>query len=367
MGERGSAFDFDDCLRTRNFSALNGLRAVAVFLVFCFHFGSAGWARQSGWLGVYAFFVLSGFLITMLLLRERDSTGAVSLRAFYIRRSTRILPLYLLVYFVVLAQSFLAQGDLWAQMKAATPYYLSFLNEYADIAPLHMTWTLGVEWKYYLVWPLLFVLFGTTAGARLATALGCVAVLVAIWLSHIPPTWFSPWHYLGMLIGSLVAIAMHTRSTFGWARVLMHDGVAVAIAVALFVVHRKSVVIANYLGEPQMIALYSVLVGLLLPSLVARTGVGRVLCWKWMAFIGQRSYAMYLIQYLAAQAVIAMLPGTVVGPVLLGGAFVLALAASDLLYRGFEKPLMQWGHRWAKAVKQQTMAEPAASDWRPLS
>ena len=367
MRAGGSQSDHDKFLETRSFAALDGLRALSVFLVYTFHFGGPAWARLSGWLGVYAFFVLSGFLITTLLLREHDATGGVSLKAFYIRRSTRILPLYLLVYLVVLAQSWFAQGEPWAQMKAATPYYLTFLNEFADLAPLHMTWTLGVEWKYYLVWPLLFALLGTTVASRFATALGCVMVLVAIWLSHIPPAWFSPWHYLGMLVGSLVAIAMHTRSTFRWARALMRDGVALTIALALFVMHRKSVVIANHLGEPQMIALYTVLVGLLLPSLVARTGIGRVLCWRFLVFIGQRSYAMYLVQYLAAQAVIAVLAGTVAGPLLLGGAFVLALAVSDVLYRGFEKPLTQWGHRWAKAARRQPRLEAGSSRWRPLS
>ncbi|MEO5738728.1 MAG: acyltransferase [Variovorax sp.] len=367
MRASGSQGDHDKFLETRSFAALDGLRAVSVFLVYTFHFGGPAWARLSGWLGVYAFFVLSGFLITTLLVRERDATGRVSLKAFYIRRSTRILPLYLLVYLVVLAQSWFAQGEPWAQMKAATPYYLTFLNEFADLAPLHMTWTLGVEWKYYLVWPLLFALFGATVASRFTTAIGCAIVLAAIWLSHIPPAWFSPWHYLGMMVGSLVAIAMHTRGTFRWARALMRDGVALAIALALFVIHRKSVVIANRLGEPQMIALYTVLVGLWLPSLMARTGIGRVLGRQFLVFIGQRSYAMYLVQYLAAQAVIAMLPGTVAGPLLLGGAFVLALVVSDLLYRAFEKPLTQWGRRWAKAAKREPRPEAGGSHWQPLS
>ena len=78
-------------LNLPNIPALDGMRAVAVFLVIIYHFG---FDRVPGGLGVLIFFVLSGFLITWLLLKENDSTGQVSIRGFYIRRALRIFPAF---------------------------------------------------------------------------------------------------------------------------------------------------------------------------------------------------------------------------------------------------------------------------------
>jgi len=354
MGERGTAISFEDFQGTRNFAALDGLRAVSVFLVFSDHFGGIGWTRFSGWLGVHAFFVLSGFLITTLLLRERDATGRVSLQAFYIRRATRLLPLYLLVLLAVLGLSSVARDGTWEQMKAAAPYYLTLLNELADMAPLHMTWTLGVEWKYYLVWPTLLVVFGTTLRSSLATAGFCLAALAMIGIGGFHWDLLRPQNYVGMLLGSGLAILMHVRRTFGLVRGLMTHGAAIAIVLALVVWHRRFPVIAGRIGDAPAIAVYSLLIAMLLPALIAtRTWAARALGSKGLVFIGHRSYAMYLVQYVAAHAVIAVLPGpTIVGVLLLFLSFATALALSDLLYRWFEKPITDWGHRWAKAVKQ---------------
>ena len=363
MGERGTAISFEDFQGTRNFAALDGLRAVCVFLVFSDHFGGVGWTRFSGWLGVHAFFVLSGFLITTLLLREREATGTVSLKAFYIRRGTRLLPLYLLVFLAVLGLSYVARNGTWEQMKAATPYYLSLLNEMATMAPLQMTWTLGVEWKYYLVWPALLLVFGTTLRSGLATVGFCLAALLMIGIGDFQWDLLRPQNYVGMLFGSALAILMHSRRTFGLVRGLMTHGAAIAILLVLVAWHRRFPVVAGRIGDASAIAVYSLLVAMLLPALIAtRTWVARALASKGLVFIGHRSYAMYLVQFVAAHAVIAVLPGTtIVGALLLFLSFTVALVLSDLLYRWFEKPITDWGHRWAKAVKQATLLPiPAA-------
>ena len=357
MGERGTAISFEDFQGTRNFAALDGLRAVSVFLVFSDHFGGVGWTRFSGWLGVHAFFVLSGFLITTLLLRERDGTGSVSLKAFYIRRATRLLPLYLLVFLAVLGLSCVARNGTWEQMKAATPYYLSLLNEMAPMAPLQMTWTLGVEWKYYLVWPALLVVLGTTPRSSLATVGFCITALAMVGIADVHWDLLRPQNYIGMLLGTTLAILMHSRRTFGLVRGLMTPGAAIAILLVLLMWHRRFPVIAGHIGDASAIAVYSLLIAMLLPALIAtRTFAARALASKWLVFIGHRSYAMYLVQYTAAHAVIAMRPGTVVGATLLFLSFIVALLFSDQLYRWFEKPITDWGHRWAKAVKQPTLS-----------
>src|SRR3954463_4667976 len=76
-------------LATRRFDALDGVRAIAAVLVVVFHYGGPSWVRANGWIGVHLFFVLSGFLITTLALREEARNGRVSLAEFYIRRAFR--------------------------------------------------------------------------------------------------------------------------------------------------------------------------------------------------------------------------------------------------------------------------------------
>lgn len=369
MGERGTRISFDEFQGARNFAALDGLRAVSVFLVFTAHMGGIGWNKFSGWLGVHAFFVLSGFLITTLLLRERDATGRVSLKAFYIRRTTRLVPLYLLILLVVLVQSYFAQDASWAQMMVATPYYLSLRNELAPYAPLIATWTLSVEWKYYLVWPTLITVFGLTTRSRLATVGLCMTALVALSLSRMEPAWLSPQNYIGMMVGSALAILMHTRRTFGWVQGLMTHRAPLVILPLLFIVQRRFPLVESYIGHMGAIALYGLLIGLLLPSLIAvRTFMGRALSAKWLVFIGNRSYAMYLVQYIAAHAVIDVLRGLGVtlvdGQMLLLLSFIVSLAVSDLLYRWFEKPITDWGHRRAKATKEAALLAAALPNGR---
>src|ERR1700761_6862061 len=83
--------------KERYFAALDGARALSILLVITWHVDERRWAYLSGYTGVVIFFVLSGFLIHTLLLREEDRSGTVSLKGFYLRRCFRILPLYFVV------------------------------------------------------------------------------------------------------------------------------------------------------------------------------------------------------------------------------------------------------------------------------
>jgi peptidoglycan/LPS O-acetylase OafA/YrhL len=131
------------------------MRAIGVILVIFEHCGGKHFKWLSGWLGVHIFFVMSGFLITTLLLREQGKNGRVSLRDFYLRRIFRIFPVYYLILTVTIAQTHALGGESWIQLKHALPYYVTFLNEQHFVAPWKITWTMGIEWKFYLVWPAL--------------------------------------------------------------------------------------------------------------------------------------------------------------------------------------------------------------------
>jgi peptidoglycan/LPS O-acetylase OafA/YrhL len=146
---------------------LDGLRAVAVYLVVLFHAGSDRFS--GGFVGVDVFFVLSGFLVTQLLLRDVEATGSVSFRRFYARRFRRLLPAAF-VALVVTALVFAALAspvevaDALGGFKAsflysANWYFIDQSADYfgADLAtnPVLHFWSLAVEEQFYLVWPLL--------------------------------------------------------------------------------------------------------------------------------------------------------------------------------------------------------------------
>ena len=172
---------------------IQGLRAVAVTAVIAFHL--FGWP-SGGYLGVDAFFVVSGFVITGVLVRERDRTGRISLRDFWIRRARRILPLALLVIAAVVAIAPWAWAGakvasihtdaLWAMLFAANWHYAARADTYFDTgsapSPLLHYWSLGVEEQFYLVWPLLVVLVVAVAGGvrRHRVAIGSLAATVGV-------------------------------------------------------------------------------------------------------------------------------------------------------------------------------------------
>jgi len=148
---------FEEYRKLKYFDSLDGVRAVGVILVIFSHYGGEGFKWLSGWLGVDMFFVLSGFLITTLLLREQEKNDRVSLRNFYLRRIFRIVPVYYLILAITSFQAYALGNEAWREMKEALPYYATFLNEQQLQLqwPWRLTWTIGIEWKFYLVWPVI--------------------------------------------------------------------------------------------------------------------------------------------------------------------------------------------------------------------
>jgi peptidoglycan/LPS O-acetylase OafA/YrhL len=171
--------------------ALDGIRALAVAAVLAYHAGLP-WAR-GGFLGVDAFFVLSGYLITSLLLAEWRSQGSIGLVAFWSRRARRLLPaLFLMlvgvaVYAVVIAQPEeldRLRGDAlatlgyvanWHSMLSGQPYF----DQFSIPSPLRHTWSLAIEEQYYAVWPLLLVFLLHVRRVSMRTFLGVSLAMLA--------------------------------------------------------------------------------------------------------------------------------------------------------------------------------------------
>jgi peptidoglycan/LPS O-acetylase OafA/YrhL len=169
--------------------ALDGIRAVAVLAVMLFHFLGPG-VFTGGLIGVDVFFVLSGFLITNLLLDERNRTGAVSLRGFYHRRVLRLFPaMYALLAMVAVAAIFIGATypTVWAELGAAALYsYQMFLAFFGFPTPgsprvLFHLWSLSVEEWFYFFWPFL-LLVGIRTLRRQRVLIIAASLWAALWM-----------------------------------------------------------------------------------------------------------------------------------------------------------------------------------------
>ncbi|HST82478.1 MAG TPA: acyltransferase [Kineosporiaceae bacterium] len=199
--------------------ALDGLRGLAVLAVMMFHTSPAA---HGGFMGVDIFFVISGYLITTLLLLEWARTGGVDLRSFYIRRSLRLAPA--LLFMLLLATPLIIFGiseEMHMPMAAAVASVLFYVANWASVAvndglgPLTHTWSLAIEEQFYLIWPL--VLIAILARRRrppvISLAVLIVIVVVARWicwdLTHGAWLYYATTsHSDGLLIGALLAIVL---------------------------------------------------------------------------------------------------------------------------------------------------------------
>lgn len=191
---------------------LDGLRAVAVLLVIWSHFPFVAGSTLSetiakissvlrtGYIGVDLFFVLSGFLITRILLAERRAMGGISFRAFYFNRFLRIFPIYYLcvaIYAFVFARG---DGDLLSLLTYTFNFYKPF---HPEPAALEHTWSLSVEEQFYLIWPFLISAIPLRWG-RIVT--GAIIPLISLMAALIIAGWFE-----STLAGSIIYMSVVTR------------------------------------------------------------------------------------------------------------------------------------------------------------
>ena len=206
---------------------LDGLRAIAVLAVVAYH-ADLGWL-PGGFLGVDVFFVISGFLITTLLLAERERLGRIRLRAFWMRRARRLLPALFLVLAatltlaVVLAPDEVARlrGDTLAALGYVTNWYLivrqqSYFEAMGRPSPLLHLWSLAVEEQFYVVWPLVLaagLLLVRRRGmlvASLAGAIGSALLMAWLYRPGVDPSrvyYGTDTHATGLLLGAALALA----------------------------------------------------------------------------------------------------------------------------------------------------------------
>jgi peptidoglycan/LPS O-acetylase OafA/YrhL len=291
--------------------ALDLIRAVAVMLVVALHY--AGQARHlipGGDIGVNVFFVLSGFLITRLLLEERARTGRVDIAAFMWRRAARLLPaLALLVAWIVIAEFvFGVYGDRSGVTRGllATVFYArNWLTVAGAGEPaLGMAWSLSVEEQFYLVWPFVFAAVARRWGSRttglvaagvLAVALMQTAVRSIVFDHSVEMLKFSTDSngLIGLMAGCLLAFHLNVRPLdVGRQRTLLRVAGLASVAVLgvfVFVVDAANPLLPAG-GWAAVAGATAVLIACSLAGFSAQAGARRrVLRW-----IGLHSYGIYL-------------------------------------------------------------------------
>ena len=352
---------------------VQGMRAIAILLALVYHADVPGF--EGGYVGIEVFFVISGFVITGLLLREREGTGHTSLRSFYGRRARRIIPAATLVIIVTVIVSYHSLGPLvghqtavdgqWAAVFLANVHFEAIHTNYlvaqAAPSPLLNYWSLGVEEQFYIVYPTLFLLIGWWAGrsktsfrARLTVVLA-VVIVASYGYSIVETSVNSQGAYYSLLtrswelaLGGL--IALHGRRLQQipqvWAAVASWIGLA-AILVSAVTLSGSSAYPGALVAIPTLGAGLVVAAGAAQP----RWGVEWLLRQKVFQFLAAISFPLYLwhwpILQIAAQSrgVASLSVWDNLGLLLVSGVF------ATLTYYFFENPIRHSrflaGRRWA--------------------
>ncbi len=362
--------------------ALDGVRAFALLGMLVFHNGFAWLA--GGFLSVSTFFTLSGFLITSLLLAERESTGDIALKEFWGRRFKRLVPgalagiVFMLGFGVLVANSIQRSGlradALWSLFYGANWHFIAKGTSYADIfsggaeSPAQHFWTLAIEEQFYLVFPLLmFGVLRLVQGrrSRLAMILGGLwLVSFGLNLLYYALDWSTDRIYFGtdtraaeLLAGALLAVALAGRETIRDRRVqrlLVFLGPSAVSAILLLWAFTDLGTQWLYFGG---FSLYTVFSVLLITAAVQPVGVIRkVFALQPLPWIGKVSYGAYLYHwplfvYLRDQTDIPEWPRFAIGMVV---TFILA----ELSYRFIESPVRNGA--WSKGRRPAILLPSAA-------
>ncbi len=347
--------------RLRYLPGLDGLRALAVMAVLIYH-ADAAWL-PGGFLGVDVFFVISGYLITSLLLAERSATGRIKLRRFWARRARRLLPalfaLLAVVAVVVLVwvpdQEARLGGDVGAAFTYSTNWYLIFQQEsyFAALGRpslLRHLWSLAVEEQFYLAWPLAFAAGLAMYGKRWfpkVILVGALVSAVLMALLFMPGTDPSRVYFgtdtraAGLLVGSLLAFAwvpgrLSTRPRLAGRALLVLGAVVSLTALVLCTMFASEYGTFLYQGGFLLVALLS---ALLVASVSHPGGApGKVLGWAPLVWLGVRSYAIYLWHWPVFMLTRPHIDVPIDGPWLFAGRLAITLLLADISYRLIEQP-----------------------------
>jgi peptidoglycan/LPS O-acetylase OafA/YrhL len=333
----------------KNIPGLDGVRALSVTLVILYHFG---FSSIPGGHGVLVFFVLSGFLITWLMLDEQERTGTVSLRQFYWRRAVRILPALLAFLFVALLL-LVASGRpvLWNRFACALLYVANYYNvTHTDAAGngiLGHLWSLAIEEQFYLLWPVAFIALHRRSGRGgpvIATAILCVWIYRTIAAISGADTRYI-YHAFEtradhLLTGCLAAIVVR-RGLFPrfWRLAVgtpWRPFASLGLLAGSALYGHEHHIYRNIVGY----ALDPVLAAIAIVQLVVLSATPQ---WRWLQLpavrhAGRISYSLYLYQQIGVSPYI--LPGRPL-PIRFGVCILVTFALASASYYFIEKPFLR--------------------------
>jgi peptidoglycan/LPS O-acetylase OafA/YrhL len=286
---------------------IEGLRGAAILLVVFFHAGVPGLA--GGFVGVDLFFVLSGYFITGLLVREQERSGGVNLTEFYGRRALRLMPSLFVVLLATLAAVIwlyapidrpaiaanaravaLSAGN-YEFARGAVDYFSSAAN------PLLHTWSLAVEEQFYVVWPLLVLFVAAVAERRLLAAFivaGVASFGASVWLTSVA----QPWAFFGMptriwefALGGVLALVLRPATAGDERRGLLLQLAALAAIAFAVVTYDRATPYPGVAALLPALAAAALLVG---GAWAPASPPSRALSVMPLRWLGRLSYAWYL-------------------------------------------------------------------------
>lgn len=383
---------------------IDGLRAVAVIAVVLFHFGVPGFS--GGFVGVDVFFVISGYLITSIIWRQRE-TGRFSFADFWARRARRILPaLFVLLAAVLAVGWFLMAPKDYEELGRSVRYQVMFASNllfmrqdgYFDVAsdlkPLLHTWSLAVEEQFYIVFPLVLTLLSSRFKHwRLALfTLLLVSFGLSVWAvaQHPEKAFFLlPMRAWELLAGAMLAVApaRQKRLTASAAQCISLIGMAL-ILIAVFGYDKST----PFPGAAALLPVLGV-VALIWANEHHTTWVGRILSTRWMVGLGLISYSWYLwhwpvfvfASYASVDAFGPALTTALIALTLILGYVswrfvetpfrerrwlasrrqILTGAALGILVLGLAGQALRWTDGLPSRLSEQALQYAKASEWRP--
>jgi peptidoglycan/LPS O-acetylase OafA/YrhL len=350
---------------------LDGLRALAIGGVLLLH----AWMQtfKGGWIGVMIFFVLSGYLITTLLIAEFERQRSIAIGRFYIRRVLRLMPAYWLML-ATYAVAYIAtapsgeRGSRWHEFWVALTYQTNF--HVTDMPQIGFTWTLAIEEQFYLIWPLIVLACLSARRGRAALLAVTTALTVAFIVGRVVMAIHGAgWATLyntpqdALLIGCLAAQVSAYPAVRRVASNPLIPWIALGVCAVLLVTTDN---VYSWLYAGPLTGLCILFAASILALVQQRDSLAvRWLSKPFMTYIGKISYSLYLwnlFSFDAARHFGGGIVRVVLGVLL---AFALAVLTRELV----EKPVAKWRTRFesARANRSSVVApvEPSAQQTAP--
>jgi peptidoglycan/LPS O-acetylase OafA/YrhL len=338
-------------LESSEIPALNGIRFIAVFFVIFYHLDLPYFP---GGHGVMLFFVLSGFLITWLLLKENAKTSTISLGQFFKRRVLRIFPAFY-AYWLIAGIFLIATRKVvpWNHAISAFFYYSNYFyafNPESNNLFSH-TWSLSIEEQFYLCFPFLFFLFKDNLKALIKT-LGVIICSVWIWRFILVYGFDTPDSYIycafdtridHLLIGCFLAVALRERYLTRFLEFALKNSWMPVLTIILIVFSVSSGTVFDKYKDTIGFIAEPVLMSVLIVQLILFSSD---FWWKWLdwrpiKYLGTISYSLYLYQQLTLNPTTKVLSSLPMIIQMIGAICVTVIAAS-LSYYLIEKPFLRF-------------------------